>query len=64
MALIWVMQLAKWPRRRVRTSVLTPSQVDRKRVTSFMHSLKPARYFPKTVGSVFKAAAQKTNTYI
>ncbi|TNN84090.1 hypothetical protein EYF80_005696 [Liparis tanakae] len=26
-----------------------------------MHSLKPARYFPKTVGSVLRAAAEKTN---
>lgn len=58
------MQLAKWPRRRVLTSVFTPSQVDRNRVTSFMHSLKPARYFPKTVGSVFRAAAEKTDGYI
>lgn len=57
MALIWVMQLARWPSSRVRTSVLTPSHVDRKRVTSFMHSLKPARYFPKTLGSVLSAAA-------
>lgn len=56
MALIWVMQLARWPSSRVRTSVLTPSHVDRKRVTSFMHSLKPARYFPSTLGSVLSAA--------
>lgn len=56
MVLIWVMQLAKWPRSRVRTSVLTPSQVERNRVTSFMHSLKPARYLPRTVGSVLRAA--------
>lgn len=55
------MQLARWPSSRVLTSVLTPSQVDRNRVTSFIHSLKPARYFPNTVGSVFKAAAEKTN---
>lgn len=58
MALIWVMQLARWPRSRVRTSVLTPSQVERNRVTSFMHSLKPARYLPSTVGSVLRAAAK------
>lgn len=32
-ALIWVMQLARWPRSRVRTSVLTPSHVDREVVT-------------------------------
>lgn len=57
MALIWVIQLARWPRSRVRTSVLTPSQVERNRVTSFMHSLKPARYLPSTVGSVLSAAA-------
>ena len=57
MALIWVMQLARWPRSRVRTSVFTPSQVERNRVTSFMHSLKPARYLPSTVGSVLSAAA-------
>lgn len=60
MALIWVMQLAKCPRRRVLTSVFTPSHVDRNLVTSFMHSLKPARYFPRTEGSVFKAAAGNT----
>lgn len=59
MALIWVMQLAKCPRSRVLTSVFTPSHVDRNLVTSFMHSLKPARYFPRTEGSVFKAAAGK-----
>lgn len=59
MALICVMQLAKCPRSRVLTSVLTPSQVDRNRVTSFMHSLKPARYFPRTVGSVLRAAVEK-----
>lgn len=41
----------------MRTSVLTPSQVERNRVTSFMHSLKPARYLPSTVGSVLSAAA-------
>ena len=62
MALIWVMQLARWPRSRVRTSVLTPSHVDRKRVTSFMHSLKPARYFPSTLGSVLSAAAGQKET--
>lgn len=59
MALIWVMQLAKCPSSRVLTSVFTPSHVDRNLVTSFMHSLKPARYFPRTEGSVFKAAAGK-----
>lgn len=53
------MQLAKWPSSRVLTSVLTPSQVDRNRVTSFMHSLNPALYFPRTVGSVFRAAVGK-----
>lgn len=42
----------------MRTSVLTPSQVERNRVTSFMHSLKPARYLPSTVGSVLRAAAE------
>lgn len=59
---IWVMQLARWPSSRVRTSVLTPSHVDRKRVTSFMHSLKPARYFPSTLGSVLSAAAGQEET--
>lgn len=63
MALIWVMQLAKCPRRRVLTSVFTPSHVDRNRVTSFMHSLKPARYLPRTEGSVFKAAAGDAKEY-
>lgn len=62
MALIWVMQLARWPSSLVRTSVLTPSHVDRKRVTSFMHSLKPARYFPSTLGSVLSAAAGQKET--
>lgn len=35
---------------------------DRKRVTSFMHSLKPARYFPSTLGSVLGAAAGQKET--
>lgn len=52
------MQLARCPSSRVRTSAFTPSHVDRKRVTSFMHSLKPARYLPSTVGSAFRAAAR------
>lgn len=57
--LIWVTQAARWPRRRVLTSAVTPSHVDRKRVTSPTHSLNPARYFPRMDGSMFKAAREE-----
>lgn len=59
--LIWVTQAARWPRRWVLTSAVTPSHVDRKRVTSPTHSLNPARYFPRMDGSVFKAAREEKN---
>lgn len=58
-ALIWVTQTARWLRRRVLTSVSTPSQEDRKRVTSPTHSLNPALYLLRMDGSVFTAAAEE-----
>ena len=56
MPIIWPMQPDRWLRSRDLTSVLTPSEVDRKRVTSLMHSLNPARYLLRTVASVDRAA--------
>lgn len=53
------MQLDKWLRSLDRTSVFTPSEVDRKRVTSFMHSLNPALYLPRTVASAESAARRE-----
>lgn len=54
------MQLDKWLRSLDRTSVFTPSEVDRKRVTSFMHSLNPALYLLRTVASAESAAGRET----
>lgn len=53
------MQLDKWLRSLDRTSVFTPSEVDRKRVTSFMHSLNPALYLLRTVASAESAARRE-----
>jgi len=50
------MQLDRWVRSLDLTSVFTPSEVDMKRVTSFMHSLNPARYLLRTVASAESAA--------
>ena len=51
----------RWLRSRDRTSVFTPSLVDKKRVTSFMHSLNPARYLLRTVVSADSAAETREN---
>lgn len=53
------MQLDRWLRSRDLTSVFTPSEVERKRVTSFMHSLNPALYLLRTVASAESAAGGK-----
>lgn len=54
------MQLDRWLRSLDLTSVLTPSEVERKRVTSFMHSLNPALYLLRTLASAESAAGGKT----
>jgi len=59
MAIICPMQPDRWLRSRDLTSVFTPSLVDKKRVTSFMHSLNPARYLLRTVESAVSAANKK-----
>jgi len=53
------MQLDRWLRSLDLTSVFTPSEVDRKRVTSFMHSLNPALYLLRTVASAERAAGER-----
>lgn len=53
------MQPDKWLRSLDLTSVFTPSEVDRKRVTSFMHSLNPALYLLRTVASAESAAGRE-----
>ena len=53
------MQLDRWLRSLDLTSVFTPSEVDRKRVTSFMHSLNPALYLLRTVASAESAAEKE-----
>lgn len=53
------MQLDRWLRSLDLTSTLTPSEVDRKRVTSFVHSLKPALYLLMTVASAESAAGSR-----
>ena len=59
MPIIWPMQPDRWLRRRALTSLLTPSEADRKRVTSLVHSLNPARYLLGTVASVDRAAEER-----
>lgn len=59
MAIIWPREPDRWLRSRDFTSVFTPSLVDKKRVTSFMHSLNPARYLLRTVVSADNAAEEK-----
>lgn len=53
------MQLDKWLRSLDLTSAFTPSEVERKRVTSFMHSLNPALYLLRTVASAESAAGRE-----
>lgn len=53
------MQLDRWLSSLDLTSVFTPSEVDRKRVTSFMHSLNPALYLLRTVASADSAAGRE-----
>jgi len=55
---------ARWLRRRVRTSTVTPSHVLRNFITSFLHSLNPARYLSTTLGSMLKDTASKDQAFI
>jgi hypothetical protein len=58
----WHRQAARWPSNRELTSAGTPSQPARKRFTSARHSLKPARYLPRTAGSALRTAAGTAGT--